>query len=125
VLATGYYHVSATVLQLVMMMDDALAHACHQGEQQMQQRGGLHLTVISCGVLWVAASQALLFFDQSCFLRCSTIQATFLSLFCFCWLAQLLCCTLYEAALHSAQASPGNRLHCMLLQVTRPWRRPS
>jgi hypothetical protein len=38
VLATGYYHVSATVLQLVMMMDDALAHACHQGEQQLQQQ---------------------------------------------------------------------------------------
>jgi hypothetical protein len=39
VLATGYYHVSATVLQLVMMMDDALAHACHQGEQRTQRRG--------------------------------------------------------------------------------------
>lgn len=34
VLATGYYHVSATVLQQVMMIDDALAHACHQGERQ-------------------------------------------------------------------------------------------
>jgi hypothetical protein len=39
VLATGYYHVSATVLQLVMMMDDALAHACHQGEQQAVAAG--------------------------------------------------------------------------------------
>ena len=36
VLATGYYHVSATVLQQVMMIDDALAHACHQGERQQR-----------------------------------------------------------------------------------------
>jgi len=31
-LATGHYQVSHTVLQLVMMMDDALAYACHQGQ---------------------------------------------------------------------------------------------
>ncbi|WIA09183.1 hypothetical protein OEZ85_008594 [Tetradesmus obliquus] len=37
VLATGYYHVSATVLQQVMMIDDALAHACHQGDISMAQ----------------------------------------------------------------------------------------
>ncbi|KAF6266527.1 hypothetical protein COO60DRAFT_1654215 [Scenedesmus sp. NREL 46B-D3] len=37
VLATGFYQVSATALQLVMMMDDALSHACHQGDTSMAQ----------------------------------------------------------------------------------------
>lgn len=32
VLATGYYQVSNTVMQLIMIIDDALARACHQGE---------------------------------------------------------------------------------------------
>lgn len=30
-LAAGYYSISSTALQLVMSMDDALAHACHEG----------------------------------------------------------------------------------------------
>lgn len=30
-LATGYYHVTPTALQLVMLMDDALSQACEQG----------------------------------------------------------------------------------------------
>lgn len=32
VLATGYYHISNTALQMVMLIDDAMATACHQGE---------------------------------------------------------------------------------------------
>lgn len=35
VLATGYYCVSATLLQLVMAIDDALAYVCHQGDASM------------------------------------------------------------------------------------------
>lgn len=33
VLATGYFHISNTALQMVMLIDDAMAQACHQGEQ--------------------------------------------------------------------------------------------
>eukprot|EP00775_Hariotina_reticulata_P007918 gene7918-8114_t len=36
-LATGHYPVCHTVLQLVMMVDDALAYACHQGDTSMAQ----------------------------------------------------------------------------------------
>lgn len=32
VLATGYFHISTTALQMVMLIDDAMAQACHQGE---------------------------------------------------------------------------------------------
>jgi hypothetical protein len=32
VLATGYFHVTPTALQLVMLMDDALSQACEQGQ---------------------------------------------------------------------------------------------
>lgn len=31
VLATGYYQISNTALQMVMLIDDAMAQACHQG----------------------------------------------------------------------------------------------
>lgn len=32
VLATGYYHINSSALQMVMLIDDAMAQACHQGE---------------------------------------------------------------------------------------------
>jgi hypothetical protein len=45
VLATGYYHISSTALQMVMLIDDAMAQACHQGERQTrQQQGSEHST---------------------------------------------------------------------------------
>jgi hypothetical protein len=31
VLATGYYQISNTALQLVILIDDAMAQACHSG----------------------------------------------------------------------------------------------
>lgn len=37
VLATGYYHINSTALQMVMLIDDAMAQACHQGGGQHQQ----------------------------------------------------------------------------------------
>lgn len=37
VLATGYFHISNTALQMVMLIDDAMAQACHQGDTSMAQ----------------------------------------------------------------------------------------
>jgi hypothetical protein len=34
VLATGYYQISNTALQLVILIDDAMAQACHSGGDQ-------------------------------------------------------------------------------------------
>jgi len=36
VLATGYYNISSTALQMVMLIDDAMAQACHQGERCLE-----------------------------------------------------------------------------------------
>jgi hypothetical protein len=49
VLATGYFHISNTALQMVMLIDDAMAQACHQGEQQQgKARGRGAPTLLAC-----------------------------------------------------------------------------
>jgi hypothetical protein len=51
VLATGYYHISNTALQMVMLIDDAMAQACHQGEQQTTEQQDSEHSTFSRGTL--------------------------------------------------------------------------
>jgi hypothetical protein len=116
VLATGYYHVSATVLQLVMMMDDALAHACHQGEQLLQQcaasnpetsllLAGVRACCLLCTVLGISSLVDAAEEQPICASAAASV--------CAMSALPIVHCMLTAAV-----------VQCMLLQVTRPWHRP-